>query len=156
LLSNTQGRTVIDFDSTGEPVRNATAQRRAHRVRRDRRERPDHHASRRFATRKLLLAAARQGLSTSTEFYVNQLFVQGDTALGDLDPVTKTAGKRVLVAWEHRDGAWSTIAISTFGLANAAETARALPSFSSELISKINWTLAPVSLAPLRPRIPRP
>ena len=97
------------------------------------------------ATRKLLLAAARQGLSTSTEFYVNQLFVQGDTALGDLDPVTKTAGKRVLVAWEHRDGAWSTIAISTFGLANAAETARALPSFSDELISKINWALAPLS-----------
>lgn len=93
------------------------------------------------ATRKALLDAARRELQSTTEFYVYQLYVQGETAIGDLDPVSKTKNGRVFVAWEKRNGEWQAIAVSVFGSTDAATTARALPSFSSKLISKIDWTL---------------
>lgn len=90
-----------------------------------------------------LLDAARTKLGTTTHFYVYQLFVQGDTALADLDPVSKNAIGRVFVAFERRNGVWTAIGASKFGStsANAATTARALPSFSSDLIAKIDWKL---------------
>jgi hypothetical protein len=93
--------------------------------------------------RKELLDAARKKLGVATQFYVLQLYVQGDTALGDLDPVTKAKNGRLFVAWEKVNGTWTAIGASAFGshAANAATTARALPSFSSELIAKIDWTL---------------
>lgn len=94
--------------------------------------------------RTALLDAARAKLGTGTQFYVYQLFVQGDTALGDLEPSTKSSVGRVFVAWERRGGVWTAIGASNFGTkaASAAATARALPSFSAEIIGKINWTLA--------------
>jgi len=94
--------------------------------------------------RKNLLDAARQKLGIDSQFYVYQLYVQGDTALGDLEPVSKSAGGRMFIAWERKNGTWLAIAALNYGssAANAASTARALPSFSSELIAKINWTLA--------------
>ena len=98
------------------------------------------------AERTALLNAARSTLGITSEFYVYQLFVQGDTALGDIEPVSKSANGRIFVAWERRSGAWTAIAASKFGApsANAADTARALPSFSTELIGKIDWTLKKV------------
>jgi hypothetical protein len=99
------------------------------------------------ATRKALLDAARAELQSTTSFYVYQLYVQGDTALGDIDSVSKTKNGRVFVAWERTDGKWTAIAVSTFGSTNAATTARALPSFSSELISKIDWDLKKPSVS---------
>lgn len=93
--------------------------------------------------RSALLGAARTKLATTAQFYVYQLYVQGDTALGDIEPLSKSTSGRVFIAWERRDGAWSAIGASNFGTkaASAAATARALPSFSAELIGKINWTL---------------
>ena len=99
------------------------------------------------AERTALLNAARSTLGINSEFYVYQLFVQGDTALGDIEPVSKSANGRIFVAWERRNGAWAAIAASKFGApsANAAETARALPSFSTDLIAKIDWALKKVT-----------
>ena len=99
------------------------------------------------AERTALLDAARSVLHITSEFYVYQLFVQGDTALGDIEPVSKSANGRIFVAWERRNGAWTAIAASKFGApsANAADTARALPTFSTELIDKIDWTLKKVA-----------
>ena len=96
------------------------------------------------AERTALLDAARTTLHVTNQFYVYQLYVQGDTALGDIEPTVKSANGRLVVAWERRNGTWTAIGASKFGstAANAAQTARALPSFSSELISKIDWTLA--------------
>ena len=93
------------------------------------------------ALRKELLDAARTNLKSTSEFYVYQLYVQGDTALGDLDPVAKNSNGRVFVAWERRNGKWVAIGASKYGspAANAPSTARALPSFSPELIAKIDW-----------------
>jgi hypothetical protein len=93
--------------------------------------------------RKELLDAARTKLGSSTQFYVYQIYVQGDTAIADLDPVSKDTNGRVFVAFEKRDGKWTAIGALKFGsvAANAATTSRALPSFSSELINKVNWTL---------------
>ena len=96
------------------------------------------------ALRKDLLDAARKRLGVAAQFYVYQLFVQGDTAIGDLDPVTPTKNGRVFVAWEKRGGFWAAIGASKFGTpaANAATTARALPTFTAELIAKIDWKKA--------------
>ena len=70
--------------------------------------------------------------------------MQGDTAIGDVEPVAGGSTGRVFVAWERRSGKWVAIGASKFGstAATAAKTARALPSFSTELISRIEWTLA--------------
>jgi hypothetical protein len=96
------------------------------------------------ATRKALLAAARTKLGTTSTFYVHQLYLQGDTALGDIEALDNSAAGRVFVAWEKRNGAWVAIGETKFGSASAsaASTARALPSFSAELIGKIDWRLA--------------
>jgi hypothetical protein len=96
------------------------------------------------AERKALLDAARNKLSTGTQFYVHQLYVQGDTALGDLEKLDSASAGRVFVAWQKRDGEWVAIGVTKFGssAASAASTARALPSFSEELIGKIDWKLS--------------
>ena len=93
--------------------------------------------------RTALLDAARKTLSIKSPFYVYQLYVQGDTAIGDVEPTAKSTLGRLFVAWERRSGAWTAIGASKFGSssANAASTARALPTFSSELLAKIDWTL---------------
>lgn len=95
------------------------------------------------STRKELLNAARINLGSKLEFSVYQMYVQGDTALADLEPTTKTTIGRVFVAFERRSGAWVAIGALKFGgpASNAASTARALPSFSAELIAKIDWTM---------------
>ena len=96
------------------------------------------------AERTALLDAARTQLNVTSQFDVYQLYVQGDTAIGDIEPTAKSANGRIFVAWERRGGKWTGIGASKFGstAANAADTARALPSFSTELIDKIDWTLA--------------
>ncbi|MDR3687329.1 MAG: hypothetical protein P4L93_10275 [Coriobacteriia bacterium] len=96
------------------------------------------------ATRQALLDAARTKLATTSTFYVHQLYVQGDTALGDVEPLDGASLGRVFVAWEKISGVWKAVGAIRFGTAsaNAAATSRALPSFSPELISKINWNLA--------------
>ena len=96
------------------------------------------------ATRKALLAAARTKLATTSTFYVHQLYVQGDTALGDVEPLDSSTIGRVFVAWEKSGGAWKAVGAIPFGStsANEASTSRALPSFSTALINKINWKLA--------------
>jgi hypothetical protein len=101
------------------------------------------------AERKALLDAARTKLESSSAFYVYQLYVQGDTAIGDIDPVAKGKLGRIFVAWERRNGEWVAIGASKFGSqsANAASTARALPSFSPELLSKIDWNLKKPTVA---------
>lgn len=93
--------------------------------------------------RTALLDAARKTLGITSSFYVYQLYVQGDTAIGDVEPTAKSAVGRLFVAWERRGGTWTAIGASKFGSssANAASTARALPSFSTELLAKIDWTL---------------
>ena len=101
------------------------------------------------AERKALLDAARAKLGTTTSFYVYQLYVQGDTALGDLDPTATSKIGRVFVAWTKENGAWVAIGATRFGATAASEasTARALPSFSAALIHKIDWTLAKPKLS---------
>ena len=95
------------------------------------------------ATRKELLAAARTKLATTSTFYVHQLYAQGDTALGDLEPLDDSKVGRVFVAWERSAGTWKAVGATAFGSssANAASTSRALPRFSPALINKIDWKL---------------
>jgi predicted small lipoprotein YifL len=94
--------------------------------------------------RKALLDAARLKLQTKSPYIVYQLYVQGDTALGDIEAETKDKNGRIVVAWERTNGKWAAIGATKYGspAATAANTARALPSFTTELINKIDWALA--------------
>ena len=96
------------------------------------------------AERSALLAAARTELGTTSQFYVYQLYAQGDTALGDLAPVSGSVTGRFFVALERHGGVWKAVNHWKFGSAdaNAASVARALPGFSAELVGKIDWKVA--------------
>jgi hypothetical protein len=92
------------------------------------------------ALRKALLDAARKKLGTSSGFYINQLYAQGDTALGDLSALNDTKVGRVFIAWEKSGSTWSAVSVKKTGT-EAASAVRAMPAFSSALVSKVNWKL---------------
>ncbi len=90
------------------------------------------------AQRKALLDAARTRFSTTSEYKVYQLYVLGDTAVGEISSVD--SGKRSFVAWA--DGPkWAVVWTASPGsaAANAKGASAALPSFSAKLIDKIDW-----------------
>jgi len=92
------------------------------------------------STRQALMNAARTKLKTTSQFRIYQLYVQGDTAIGDLEAVS--GGKRVFVAW--KGPGWTAVWTAPFGssTANAKAAASALEGFSQELIGRIDFKLA--------------
>jgi hypothetical protein len=92
--------------------------------------------------RTALLNAARAKLNSSTQLYVYQLYEQGDTALGDLKPLTTSAGERSFYAFTKSGGKWKVAKSWTNGSssATASKVVAALPVFSKELVAKINWS----------------
>lgn len=101
------------------------------------------------AVRTALMDAARTRLSTTSQFVVNQLYVQGDAAIGDIETVS--GGKRYFVAW--RGPEWVAVWSEPFGSSGAslAAATTALPTFSSALLDKVDWKFAkPASAAQLK------
>ena len=96
------------------------------------------------ALRKALLNAARKKLGTSSGFYINQLYAQGNTALGDLSALNDAKVGRVFVAWEKSGGTWTAVSVKKTG-AEAASAVRARSTFSPALVSKVNWKLVTVA-----------
>ena len=94
------------------------------------------------AERKALLDAARKHFSTSSEFYVHQLYVQNGNAIGEIARVSGDA-QRQYVAWAGSPQ-WTVVWTEPSGSskASAAVAESALPSFSDTLVDKISW--APV------------
>jgi hypothetical protein len=92
------------------------------------------------AERKALLDAARTHFSTTSEFYVHQLYVQGSTAIGEISQVTGGDGKRTFVAWGDGPN-WAVVWTAPAGSSKATSTsaANALPTFSAKLLDKITW-----------------
>jgi hypothetical protein len=93
------------------------------------------------STRVALMDAARSGLNTSSQFVVHQLWVQGNAAIGDIQP-TK-GGQRHFVIWIGPD--WKVVWAAPYGSskANAARAARDVPRASAQLIGKINFKYVP-------------
>jgi hypothetical protein len=86
-----------------------------------------------------LMDAARATLGTASQFYVYQLFAQGDTAIGDLAEVT--GGKRYFVVWSGPE--WKALWTAPFGSAGASAQAAksSVPALSEELLGKIDWKM---------------
>lgn len=95
------------------------------------------------AERTALLDAVRKKFSTTSQYYVYQLFIDGNTAIGDVNKVTGS-GNRTFVAWTKNGSTWAVVWTTPYGSskANKAGATAALPTFSSELLGKIAWTLA--------------
>lgn len=92
--------------------------------------------------RTALLNAARAKLNSNTQMYVYQLYEQGDTALGDLKPLTTSAGERSFYAFTRSGGKWKVTKSWVNGSSGAtsSKVRAALPTFSKELVAKINWS----------------
>lgn len=91
--------------------------------------------------RTALLNAVRAKLDSGTQLYVYQLYEQGNTALGDLKPLTTSAGERSFFALVKSSGKWRVVDSWANGSAsaNATKVSAALPEFSKALVAKINW-----------------
>jgi hypothetical protein len=81
--------------------------------------------------------AARKRLGTTSQFVVYQLFVQGDSAVGDLETIT--GGKRQFVALTGPQ--WEAVWVAPFSAASAssANAKSSVPALSEELLAKIDW-----------------
>jgi hypothetical protein len=92
--------------------------------------------------RTALLNAARAKLNSNTQMYVYQLYEQGDTALGDLKPLTTSAGERSFYAFTRSGGKWKVTKswVNGSSSATSSKVRAALPAFSKELVAKINWS----------------
>ena len=95
------------------------------------------------AEREALLEAVRTKFGTTSQYYVYQLFAEGNTAVGDVNKVTGDRN-RTFVAWAKNVSTWTVVWSAPYGSskANKAAAAAALPTFSSELLGKIAWQLA--------------
>lgn len=93
--------------------------------------------------RTALLDAVRKKFGTTAQYYVYQLFAEGNTAIGDVNKVTGD-GNRTFVAWAKNGSTWSVVWSAPYGSskANKAGAVAALPTFSSGLLGKIAWQLA--------------
>lgn len=93
------------------------------------------------AVRTALMDAARASLGTTTKFVVHQLYVQGDAAVGDIQP--ESGSPRMFIAWTGGPDAWEVGWTANFGApeANAAQLVGALPQVSKELADRISWKL---------------
>jgi hypothetical protein len=91
------------------------------------------------AERTALLDAARKKLTTKSQFTVYQLYVQGDTAIGEIKQITKDVNGHLLAVWERRNGKWVMLGAAKVGTASATakNIGRALPKFSDALLASI-------------------
>ena len=88
--------------------------------------------------RKALMDAARRGLSTSSQFIVHQLHVQGTVALADLEPAS--GGMRRLLGFVRQsEGGWRLVFFDA-GQARAEAIHGAIPQASAELLAKLDLT----------------
>jgi hypothetical protein len=87
------------------------------------------------AERKALMDAARAYFGTSSQFYVNQLYVQDNLAVGDIAAVKK--GKRTLVVWQGQP--WKVIYVGAWSGLTAGVLLQQAPDITPELAGSINF-----------------
>jgi hypothetical protein len=86
--------------------------------------------------RHALLEAARSRFSTSSKFFVNQIWVDGDVAIGEIG--AEHGGHRMWVVW--RSGPWRVVWSDDWGSVDQQVLARQVGALPPELLSSIDWT----------------
>lgn len=102
------------------------------------------------AVRASLMDAARALTGSSAQFLVWQLYVQGDSAIGDIQEFTgegKTPGRRWLVTWERSGGSWQGKYYDPFLDVVRGDVKPASPFLSDGIITKMSFVV-PVSRPP--------
>ena len=89
--------------------------------------------------RTALLDVAHAATGITDDFYVWQLYVQGSTAVGDLQG--STSGKRVLVAFERSGQAWAAVHQVRFIDASEDALLAAAPSVTGELAERVDFVV---------------
>jgi hypothetical protein len=79
--------------------------------------------------------AARARLGTERKFVVKSLFVQGDRAVGVLNP--DGSSELHLLAWARSGGKWTATWNGTPDAAGKAALEKAEPSLSTDLIARL-------------------
>lgn len=82
-----------------------------------------------------LAVGARAYLKTTSKFTINQLFLQGDVAVGDITP--KSGGSRVFIAWVGPS--WKTVWTAPMGQGGSTLARAAVPQMSKDLAAKMDW-----------------
>jgi hypothetical protein len=82
-----------------------------------------------------LAIAARAYLKTTSKFTINQLFQQGNVAIGDITP--KSGGARIFIAWVGPT--WQVVWTAPMGQGSSTLVRAAVPSVSTALAAKMNW-----------------
>ncbi|MBN2848069.1 MAG: hypothetical protein JXP72_06420 [Coriobacteriia bacterium] len=95
--------------------------------------------------RAALLDAAHAATGITEDFYVWQLYVQGTTAVGDLQG--SVSGDRVLVALVRDGDGWTTAHEERFIDASEAALLEAVPAVSTELAERVEFVV-PVEVDP--------
>jgi hypothetical protein len=101
--------------------------------------------------RTALMDAARKKLSTTSQFVVYQLYVQGDAAVADLEMVS--GGKRQFVIFKGTPPEWDAVWVAAFGSAGASEAGakKGVSGVSDKLLGKLDWKYKkPASSAAMR------
>ena len=97
--------------------------------------------------RKALLAVAHTatGIPDSEPFYVWQLYLQGSSAVGDLQG--STSGNRLLVAFENDGSGWQAVYQKKFIDAGESELLASCPLVTDELAQRVDFVV-PVTADP--------
>lgn len=85
--------------------------------------------------RQALMDAAREWYGTTSVFYVNQLYVQGDVAVGDIG--AQEGGRRQWVIW--RGDPWTVVFADDWGSVDEQVIREYAPGASQELIDRLDW-----------------
>ncbi len=88
------------------------------------------------ALRHSLLAAARAHFSTTSMFFVNQIWVEGDVAVGEIG--AEHGGHRIWVVW--RGTPWRVVWSGDWGVTDASVMTRDAGQIPPELLGRIDWT----------------
>jgi hypothetical protein len=86
--------------------------------------------------RQALMDAARTYFGTGSQFYVNQLYVQGGFAVGDIGAVQ--GGHRVWVVW--KGSPWRVVYSGDWGVVDEQVLRAKVPGITQDLLGAIDWT----------------
>lgn len=96
------------------------------------------------ADRTALMDAARTLTGSGAQFLVWQLYVQGDSAVGDIQEFLgegKLPGRRWLVTWERSGGSWAGRTYVPFLDAVRADVIKQNPFLAEELTAKVTFVV---------------
>jgi hypothetical protein len=88
------------------------------------------------ALRQQLLDAARKRLKTKSRFFVNQLWVDGEWAIGEIG--AEKGGHRIWVVW--RGSPRKVVYVGNWGTTDEMSLKAHVGTMPPELLARINWT----------------